>query len=133
MIRIHKVACVIVLLSWTNSAYALTGGQLAEVCGVSGVLTQSDDICFGYVVGMVDGIVWEKLAVNQQLVPKPGDPESGADLFKSRLRVYCPSAGVTNDQTLAVVKKELQNSPAQWHFPAAMLVTRALRQAFPCN
>jgi hypothetical protein len=45
----------------------------------------------------------------------------------------CSSGSVTVGQVTAVVAKYLNEHPEEWSRPAHQLVTRALRQAFPCR
>lgn len=44
----------------------------------------------------------------------------------------CPGGRVSNHQVRDVVKKHLSDHPADRHRPAAELVVKALREAFPC-
>jgi hypothetical protein len=44
----------------------------------------------------------------------------------------CSSGTVTVRQVSTVVSKYLNDQPQEWSRPAHLLVTRALRAAFPC-
>jgi len=45
----------------------------------------------------------------------------------------CPSGRLTIGQVSSVVKKYLKDRPEEWSLPAPLLVTPALRGAFPCR
>jgi hypothetical protein len=47
--------------------------------------------------------------------------------------IFCAPEQVTLAQVAAVVAKYLNAHPEEWNEPAFVLVTRALKQAFPCR
>lgn len=87
--------------------YFNTGNHLYENCKRT-----SKDYCVGYISGAYD-----MTRLYQA---------DGAD------RIICPPKGVTNGQVRDVVLRDLELSPATRHEPAAVLVIRALKKAFPC-
>lgn len=77
---------------------------------------QGDKSLFGtYVVGVVDGVIF------QNAISKAGEPAP-----------FCLPPTVNYAQTIDVVGKYLEETPAQRHLAAALLVAAALKNAFPC-
>jgi hypothetical protein len=56
-----------------------------------------------------------------------------ADSADSRKLPYCLPDGVDMSQLIRVTKRWLENHPEQLHLPSAILVVRALSEAFPCR
>lgn len=129
----HYFACLVILASWCANVSAVTGNQLAELCGVTKGPSRSAEACIGYITGAVDSTTWERIMHTP--VPKPDDPQFLRDFYHSTISVYCPPDGVTPAQTMAVVMKYLRDNPAEWHLPmpAARYVVSALETAFPCK
>ena len=127
------VACLLILACWCANASALTGNQLAELCGVTSGPSRSGEACIAYITGAVDSTMWERIMSSP--LPKPDDPQSLKDLYRSTISVYCPPDGVTPEQIMAVVMKYLRDNPTSWHLPmpAARYVVTALETAFPCK
>ena len=65
-----------------------------------------DGVCYGYVFGVFDS--------------NPGD-------------LICAPNGVTGRQLVDIVRKFFKENPEIRHDEAAVLVTVALAEAFPCN
>ncbi len=81
------------------------GNKLKSHCmGANGF---SDGFCMGYVIGVADS--------NSLIICSPGGP-----------------GGVTQGQYTDIVKKYLNENPAQLHRDADVLVLDALKKAFPC-
>ena len=47
--------------------------------------------------------------------------------------LFCAYPNVSREQSGAVVTKYLKAHPEQWNEPAAGIVVRAMREAFPCE
>src|SRR5258708_6765907 len=104
-----------ILASWCANASAVTGNQLAEMCGViSGPLT-SGEACIGYITGTVDSTMWERAV--RMSPPKPDDPKFQKDFYRTFISVYCPPDAVTPAQIMSVVMKYLRDNPTDWHLP----------------
>lgn len=130
---VRYVVYLIIMASWCANASAITGNQLAEICGVTSGPSRSGEACIGYITGVVDSTMWERIMHTP--LPKPDDPQFHKDLYRHIISVYCPPNGVTPEQIMAVVMKYLRDNPADWHLPlpAARYVVMALETAFPCK
>lgn len=53
--------------------------------------------------------------------------------FLDRIGTVCTANTVEKGQIMAVVTKYLNDNPARWNEPAVVLVSEALRRAFPCK
>ena len=113
MIKKLVTATVLSMLLGTPPSYAgsfVNGNQLVSDCRQNETSLQSV-FCYGYIVGVFDKQSWD----------------TTSDLRS------CPPEGVTAGQTVAIVKKFLEENPENLHYDAASLVTFALAQAFPCS
>lgn len=73
----------------------------------------NNGMCAGYIAGVND---------SQMMQGASGRPP-----------LYCLPSGVQIDQMAKVVRKYLQDNPAELHLPGVILVRSALEQAFPCH
>jgi Rap1a immunity proteins len=77
--------------------------------------TRDHGLCLGYIMGVSDmALDYLAFAPNAK-------------------RTYCVPSEVHPDQLVMVVKKYLEDNPAQLHLPAGVLTTYALTAAFPCR
>ena len=77
--------------------------------------TRDHGLCIGYIMGVSDmALDYLAFAPNAK-------------------RTYCLPSEVHPDQLVMVVKKYLEDNPAQLHLPAGVLTTHALTAAFPCR
>jgi hypothetical protein len=83
-----------------------SGNKLKTHCAQKDSIFDSA-FCMGYIIGVADN--------NSFLICAPGG-----------------SGGVTQGQFTDIVKKYLNDNPAQLHRDADVLVLDALKQAFPC-
>ena len=113
--RMRAITVALALAGLTSgSAWdALDGNKLAEDCRAypSGkvkdtVTALSVGTCFGYIWGVVGA----------------GDRSS-----------FCIPDGVKQLQVIDVVKQWIDQHPALRHYTAASLVTKALKESFPCK
>ena len=103
--KLVTIAALAMLLgSPTSYADFITGNELVEYCDESNLYDTG--ICYGYVIGMSDGI-------------------DG--------KVACIPDGVTARQVMSIVKKYLKENPGSLHIGAKFLVSLALMKAFPCS
>src|SRR5262249_27028696 len=107
-----------------------TGSQLLESCNDVGKVKVGDVVppaqlvsgarhvgmCEGYIAGIHDATMFAAVNVNAKTSRVP----------------YCLPTGVEMSQMIRVVKKSLEDNPAQLHLPSSVLVVRALKDAFPC-
>ena len=94
----------------------IDGSQLLDACRLT--INEMDDLdseptAFdayrsGQCIGLVDGVTFASPSV-------------------------CPGSGTRNSQLYRVVYKYLQDHPDELHLRDALLVKRALSEAFPCN
>jgi hypothetical protein len=76
---------------------------------------RDNGLCVGYIMGVSDaGLNYIVLAPNVK-------------------RRYCLPSEARSGQLVMVVKKYLEDNPAQLHLPAGVLTTDALIAAFPCH
>jgi hypothetical protein len=89
-----------------------TGNDLLESCESKGNLEHA--FCLGYIIGVTD--------------------VEGMDsaVFPERRR-SCVAENVSNGQVRDVVVKYLKDHPEERHLQAAILVVKAMGQAFPCK
>lgn len=103
--KLVTIAALAMLLgSPTSYAEFVQGNELVEYCDESNIYDAG--ICFGYVIGISDGI---------------------------DRKVACIPDGVTARQVMSIVKKYLKENPEVHHFKAQYLIGLALMKAFPCN
>ena len=76
-------------------------------------IARDNGMCLGYIVGL-------------------SDQAMGDQTFAHAKRNYCLPSGVRSEQLVMVVKKYLEDNPAQLHYEAAVMTIRALTDAFPC-
>jgi hypothetical protein len=74
--------------------------------------------CYGYIFGLIDA-----LDLSELLTDKPPLPKAKT----------CMPAEVTGQQLRDVVLEFLRDNPAKRHLAAAVLVAKALSDAFPCE
>ena len=86
-----------------SAAYYISGNELIRACEGDSTL------CLGYVTGVSDGVTW--------LHPK----------------AFCVPDEVKNTQLVRVVTRYLQENPKTLHRAAQILVSDALRRAWPCR
>ena len=79
-----------------------------------------------------------RVAANQATPSDPTDAFEAigyiagvADAFNGA--VFCMPQGTSRGQVHAIVKKYVDDNPAEWQEPAASLVAASLKAAFPCN
>ena len=121
------VLCCVIFSSLMTSGLALTGNGYLTMCntylqlgGESGMGSEVDyrkaidsAMCMGYHRGVIEARgIWETV---------------------SKFKTICLPDGVTDDQTIRVVVKYLNENPANLHTTAAALVMVALKEAFPCK
>lgn len=68
--------------------------------------------CQGYVFGVVDTLIGLSLQAPT---------------------TYCIPTKIENDRLIRIVVKSLKDHPDTLQYPAAALVTKAIREAFPCK
>lgn len=98
-----RIFILLLLSCGLANAQFMSGNQLKDHCNKADNLV-SAGLCMGYVEGVAD-----------------------ANSF-----LFCTPPGVTVGQIRDVVKKYLNDNPAQLHKPGDDLATEALRSAFPC-
>ena len=102
--KLVTIAALAMLLgSPTSYAVSITGNKLAGYCEEG---YEKNGFCYGYVLGVYDS--------------NPGD-------------LICAPNGVTGKQLLSIVRKFFRERPEILHDEAAVLVTVALAEAFPCS
>ncbi len=94
------------LLANSQSGNFQNGNKLKTLCEQKDSLFDKS-YCMGYIIGVADSI--------SVFICAPGG-----------------SGGVTQGQFTDIVKKYLNDNPAQLHKDADVLVLNALQQAFPC-
>ena len=107
MIKKLVTIAALAMLLGSPASYAgfITGNSLANDCEKNDSMFQ-DGFCYGYVLGVYDS--------------NPGD-------------LICAPNGVTGKQLLSIVRKFFRERPEILHDEAAVLVTVALAEAFPCS
>jgi Rap1a immunity proteins len=111
----------------TLTLFGGTGNDLLEWCshptiraGESMQVTElvktakENGMCLGYIVGVSDQAMGDQASIHAK-------------------RNYCLPAEVHSEQLVRVVKKYLEDNPAQLHYEAEVLTIRALTNAFPCQ
>lgn len=58
---------------------------------------------------------------------------SDAIALSSEVQPYCVPESGGSTQLTAVVRRYLETNPEKWHESAALVILRALTEAFPCN
>ncbi len=99
-----KIFLLLILSCSVAHAQFMSGNQLKEHCNKNNDSPVGVAVCLGYVQGIADA----------------NDP------------LFCFPRGVVVGQLSAIVKKYLNDNPAQLHLSGDMLVTHAFRQSFPC-
>ena len=79
----------------------------------------------GYISGVIDG--WANITTVTKDSPQAKNPQIRfwTDLTK------CMSKGMTHGQVFAIVKKYMDNNPADWHSAMASLIWTALSEVCP--
>lgn len=93
--------------SKTFNASGVTAGVLAQEC--AGHKSLSLDGCGGYIFGASDAVA------AAGVICRPDNPTTG------------------NLQTEAIVRKYLRDHPEEWSFLGSYVITKALKEAFPCR
>ena len=106
--KLVTLAALAMLLGSPTSYADYTGNNLVEHCKDKEAYFGSG-FCYGYIAGVGSILSW------------------ASDSYK-----ICVPDGVTGGQVLSIVRKYLKENPESLHQPADMLVTVALRRAFPC-
>jgi hypothetical protein len=105
-----------------------TGGELLKQCNAVETLRAGDtvaplqlidaakdsNLCWGYIAGVVD------------------EYQGIAATIKTP-QVFCLPPGMDLEQLEKVVKRGLDDNPAELHIPASILIVHALEGAFPCK
>ncbi len=115
MMKFFLSALFLLLVSASANAQRVsttTGNDLLESCESKGNFEQA--FCLGYITGVTD--------------------IEGLDsaVYPERRR-SCVPENVTNGQARDVVVKYLKDHPEERHLQAAILVAKAMGQAFPCK
>ena len=104
--KLATIAALVMLLGSPISYAAFTSGnELAGYCEADAA-TFAEGLCGGYVGGVYD--------------------------INSVGPLICPPQGLTVRQLVSVVRKYFRENPEMLHENAAVLVTFALGEAFPC-
>jgi Rap1a immunity proteins len=122
----------IALLGSISAAQAWTGNELLEYCNTPDS-SFPGGACVGFIVGAQDGtMAGFSLALDAAAVvaPKAGDI-SHTSMWE--VVGWCAPAKVTVQQTVDIVKTWLVTHPEERHKLAALLVRKALHDAFPCG
>jgi hypothetical protein len=93
-----------------KAGYFYDGNSLYEKC--SGSSNYDQGACTAYIAGAQDLLNFWNDGGKIKFVCMPGEARAG--------------------QISDVVKKWLNDNPSQRHFPAAMLISKALIEVFPC-
>ncbi len=114
------------------SAQSLDGNALWEVC--SSTVRSDEAFCAGYVFGVNDGGMYTALAARIQ----NSEDVTELDVNKALKEVnsvlgYCTPNSVTSPQVTDIFKAYLEKNPDQRHYPAQILFTAAMKEAFPCE
>ena len=103
----------------------VSGNTLLKACertqGTQNEDPWADGFCEGFIIGVYDTI--EEL-IDTNLLPSGTHNVSG---------YYCLQRQLPNDQIIRVVKKYLEDNPADLHYRATILIDLALREAFGPN
>ena len=109
MAKTNLITAAILAAAITPVQAGMDGNSLKGYCA-------GDDP--SYCLGFVTGVALE-LNLGASLSDAP--------------RIICPESGVTYGQMVDVVKKHLDDNPADLHRYAHVLATVALINAFPCE
>ena len=108
-------------------ANAMTGNDLAEICGTSRI--SAEPICVTYITGVLHEAWWG------QALAAANRRTSTADM--RTYFVYCPPKDVPAKQMVEVIKKYIRDNPARLHKDAGLVIVQAAIEAFPteehCN
>jgi hypothetical protein len=77
-------------------------------------IAKDNAMCVGYIVGVSDQAMGDQISAHAK-------------------RNYCLPSEVHSEQLVMVVKKYLEDNPAQLHYEAEILTIRAITDAFPCR
>jgi|SRR5450755_2336230 len=112
----------------TITVFGGTGSDLLELCSAPTIKAgdtvlptvlvkgaRDNGQCAGYITGVNDGVMGQLAAAPNAKLP------------------YCLPPGVNSKQSAMVVKKYLEDNPAQLHLPASLLTIHALVDSFPCR
>ncbi|HEV3513726.1 MAG TPA: Rap1a/Tai family immunity protein [Candidatus Sulfotelmatobacter sp.] len=92
---------------------AVRAGETMQITEL--IKTAKDNgMCLGYIVGVSDQAMGEQTSAHGK-------------------RNYCLPSEVRSEQLVMVVKKYLEDNPAQLHYEAEVLTIHALSDAFPCQ
>ena len=107
--KLVTLAALAMLLGSPTSYADYTGNNLVEHCKDKDAYFGSG-FCHGYIAGVGSMLTWAS----------------------ERNRICIPD-GVTGGQVVSIVRKYLKENPESLHESGDLLVTIALRKAFPCN
>lgn len=110
-----------------SGAQNTTGNQLHQACGASDAQLQA--FCTGYVVGVIEGM---KSGAAILLAQAGTTKAEEVNALTDAIFEFCLPDTATYGQYVDVVKKYLQDSPANRHESARFLIFAALRGDFPC-
>lgn len=75
--------------------------------------------CVGYVSGVHDADFMVQMLEDHEKV--------------ALMKHACPPSNASTDQAVRIVVKYLRDNPERLHMPASVIVTDAVRSAFPCK
>jgi len=107
--KLVTIAALAMLLGSPTSYAYTTGNKLVEHCKDKDAYFGSG-FCHGYIAGVGSMLTWA-----------------------SEINRICIPDGVTGGQVVSIVRKYLKENPESLHESGDLLVTIALRKAFPCN
>lgn len=106
----------------TTASHAdVNGNGLLELCGDPRE-SNGHNLCAFYSLGVVDGLEFGAAGAAGR---------TGLDT--SAVKTICPPAGYTGIQLADIVLKWLEDNPANRAEHGALVVIRAMRDAFPCD
>ena len=126
MRRLSLVLFGLLLIAPLTHAQTKTGEQMEENCKkLAASDTSPGGAAFdaGHCAGFIEGVI------NTQQFLEVAD-QNHAKGFPQR---FCLPENVTNDQTLKVFLKFLNDHPERLHESAVVLLIESLAQAFPCS
>lgn len=113
-LRHLRTPAVVLSALFCLSTYAFTGNELANYLATNKQINEGkrgDAFDSALSIGYIEGV---------------GDSLKAADAI-------CPPTGSTRGQGMDVVRKYLDSHPESRHLNGAVIVTAALKSAFPCK
>lgn len=110
--------------------FGMTGNQLIENCDVLlDIMTKN-----GYVFFNQQGIDQSsKAGMCIGYVDAVSDYNTMFTYMHTNNAIYCPPANVTKEQNMRIVDKYLHEHPESLNVDGEILITIALKTAFPCK